>query len=327
MKKKVINRAIVVIFLVIFGATMFLKDDFLKLNIEQPSEIFLVKKGDNLRRISEEFNFNGYYNKPKVMFFVMRVFIGNQVLHAGEYEIIKGETIFGFIQKLKAKTQYYRKITFVEGEMALTYKEQLEQAFGLEGGLTEYIKEGYFMPGTYNYLYGETKNSIARRAKEEMLKFSEEEFAKVKSPTFYLKNIHDVITLASVVEKESGINMERALIAGVFYNRLEKGMRLQSDPTTIYEITKGKFQLKRKLTYEDLKIKGEYNTYTIKGIPAGPIASPGREAIIAVLQPKKTNSLFFVADGYGGHTFSEDFEEHKNNIKVYKKVLSEKNER
>ena len=253
--------------------------------------------------------------------------IGNQILHAGEYEIIKGETIFDFIQKLKSQTQYYRKITFIEGEMALTYKEQLEQAFGLEGELTERINEGYFMPGTYNYLYGETRNSIARRAKEEMLKFSEEEFAKVKSPTFYLKNIHDVITLASVVEKESGVHMERALIAGVFYNRLEKGMRLQSDPTTIYEITKGKFQLKRKLTYEDLKIKGEYNTYSVKGIPAGPIASPGRESIIAVLHPKKTNSLFFVADGYGGHTFSENFEEHKNNIKVYKKVLSEKNER
>jgi UPF0755 protein len=123
------------------------------------------------------------------------------------------------------------------------------------------------------------------------------------------------------VEKESGIGLERKLIAGVFFNRLKKGMKLQSDPTTIYEITKGKYKLDRPLTYADLTLKGEYNTYYIKGIPAFPIASPSKEAIIAVLNPQKTDSLFFVADGNGGHNFSDSYQEHLENVKIYRQSL------
>lgn len=327
--KKVIN---IIILLIIFGlisiiglALWLFKSDYLNLTFKnKDSEVILIEKGDNLRKVAQKLEIYDVFNKPVTSFLLMKLLLGKETFHAGEYEVVKGETLLDFISKLRHKVHYYRKITFVEGETITKYKDQISSSFGLVGEITEQVSEGYFMPGTYKYLYGETKNSILKRAKEDMLNFVNSEFEKVPNKeSFYIKNIHELLSLASVVEKESGIGLERKLIAGVFYNRLKKGMKLQSDPTTIYEITKGRYKLDRPLTFNDLKMEGEYNTYYIKAIPIAPIASPSKEAIIAVLNPEKTDSIFFVADGAGGHNFSVTYDEHKENIKKYKQALKE----
>lgn len=332
MIKKFLNRLLFVFLLTLVCLTLFLiwvfKSDFLNLNIKNQSEVFLVENGDNLRKISEKLEVYDIYDKPFFAFIIMKLMIGNSSIYVGEYEVFKEEKIIDLVRKIKNKVHYYRKITFVEGETIFTYKEQINNSFGLMGEITKNVKEGYFMPGTYNYLYGETKDSMLKRGEDEMIKFLNLEFSKIENKDeFYLKNIHEVLTLASVVEKESAIGVERRLIAGVFYNRLKQKMKLQSDPTTVYEITKGKYKLDRPLTYDDLKMQGEYNTYYIKALPIAPIASPGMESIIAVLNPEKTNSLYFVADGNGGHNFSESFTGHRENIKKYKQTLKSYEER
>lgn len=324
--RKVINSIKLLFFgiLIIFSifAIWLFKSDVLNLSLKDEREILHIEKGDNLHTIAEKLDIYEIYKNPFVAFLLMKIIIFKGDVKAGEYEILKHDNIINVIQKIKNKVFFYRKITFLEGETIARYKEQINTAYGLTGEIRENVPEGYFMPGTYKYLYNETKDSIILRGKNALIIFVKDAFAKIPNKEkFYLKNIHEILTLASIVEKESSIGVERSLIAGVFYNRLQKKMKLQSDPTTIYEITKGRYKLKRPLTLNDLRLAGEYNTYYISGIPIGPIASPGKESIISVLHPSKTDSLFFVSNGEGGHNFAPDFDSHRSNIKKYREAL------
>jgi UPF0755 protein len=136
-----------------------------------------------------------------------------------------------------------------------------------------------------------------------------------------LKTPEEAVVLASIVEKETGVDGERALVAGVFVNRLNKGMPLQSDPTVVYGITGGKAPLGRSLTRKDLADPTPYNTYQIAGLPPGPIANPGRAALEAALQPAQTPYLYFVAAGDGGHAFAKTLAEHNANVAKWRKHL------
>lgn len=324
--KKVINTLLLLFVLCGILIFLFLKSGFLNLNVNGDSQIILIQKNDNLRRIALKLKVDNIYGHQFLSFFIMKIIIGNDLIHHGEYQILNGETILSFTEKIKNKVRFYRKITFIEGETIETYKKQIENSYGLVDNITEKLEEGYFMPGTYKYLYNETKDSIIRRARNDMVSFVESEFSKSNIDGFYLKNIHEVLTLASVVEKESALKSERKLIAGVFYNRLKQKMKLQTDPTVIYEITRGKFKMLRKLTFNDLKTPGQYNTYYIHGIPIAPICSPSMQSIIAVLNPDKTDYLFFVSNGDGSHNFSSTFEGHKENVKQYRQSLQQKND-
>ena len=145
-----------------------------------------------------------------------------------------------------------------------------------------------------------------------------------------LKTIRDVLTLASIVEKETAAPDERERVAGVFLNRLNKGMPLQTDPTVIYAITKGKHKndgkgpLGRRLLRKDLKIDDPYNTYKYPGLPPGPIANPGKASIEAVISPEENDYIFFVADGTGGHAFARTLKEHNRNVAKWRKIRSQK---
>ena len=202
--------------------------------------------------------------------------------------------------------------------------EELLNAYGLEGDVQEIPPNGTLMPNTYHYSLGDTRQSIVKRMAESMQKKTAEIWEK-RAKNLPFSTLEEAITLASIVEKETSVASERPLIASVFVNRLRKGMRLQSDPTVIYAITDGKYDLKRKLLYKDLRVSHPYNTYTNYGIPPSPICNPGSESIEAVLNPADTDYLYFVANNKGGHSFSNNYRQHTNNVnKLRKKIKAKK---
>jgi UPF0755 protein len=150
-----------------------------------------------------------------------------------------------------------------------------------------------------------------------------EELWASRDPDLDLGTQQEAVILASIVEKETGVPGERAHIAGVFYNRLARGMMLQSDPTVIYALTGGTQDLGRALTRKDLDVDNPYNTYRNTGLPPGPIANPGYDALVAVLHPLETDDLYFVADGTGGHAFAQTLTGHNENVAAYRSWLRE----
>jgi UPF0755 protein len=183
----------------------------------------------------------------------------------------------------------------------------------LSGGVVKAPGEGGLLPSTYFYVYGDQRQVLVDRMTRELTKTLSGLWAR-RAPGLPLKSPHEAIVLASIVEKETALPSERRLIASVFYNRLRRGMRLQSDPTVIYALTAGRGPLGRSLTHDDMASPSPYNTYVVAGLPPGPIANPGRAAIEAVLHPEPTDALYFVASGDGGHRFAATLREQDQNI-------------
>jgi UPF0755 protein len=173
-------------------------------------------------------------------------------------------------------------------------------------------EEGTVLPATYDYERGQTRAALLKRMQDAMAKSLAELWAR-RSPAAVAKTPHEAVTLASIVEKETGKASERRMIAGVYSNRLRQGMKLDADPTVIYPITKGR-PLGRRILRSELEAKNGYNTYSMAGLPVGPIANPGKESIAAVLNPAPTGALYFVADGTGGHVFADTLDQHNANV-------------
>ena len=174
--------------------------------------------------------------------------------------------------------------------------------------------EGYLMPDTYRFLWQVSEEEIIERMVGEFKKFYADSLKAREKQMNLTEN--EVLTLASIVEAEAVLDRERPIIAGVYLNRLKKRMRLEADPTVQYAIPEGK----RRLTLSDLRFDSPYNTYRNFGLPPGPINSPGKKSILAVLYPEKHSYLYFVADGTGGHAFSKTYAEHQKAVKKYRKI-------
>ena len=171
---------------------------------------------------------------------------------------------------------------------------------------------------TYSYQVTDSAEKILSDIKKLSKDFSHKIWSE-RDTSIPLKSISEMFILASIVEKETAIKNEKPLISGVFYNRLKKNMRLQSDPTVIYSITQGKYRFKRKLTRKDLKFKSLHNTYVNKGLPPSIIGFPGKDSLLSTSLPKKSNLLYFVAKNEGGeHYFSSNYKQHLKNIKASK---------
>lgn len=238
-------------------------------------------------------------------------------LKAGEFLIPNHARPAEIVRILCCGKVIVHKITFPEGSTAHDIVEEINKIDLLKGEILHVPAEGFMLPDTYTYVYGDTKQSMVNRMEAAMIMILAETWAKRKPGVPYGNSL-EALTLASIVEKETGRKDERKRIAGVFTNRLKKGMRLQADPTVIYGITLGKSKLGRKITKNDLKSETIYNTYLIEGLPPRPICCPGKATIQAAMQPMDTKDLFFVANGAGGHNFSSSLGQHNSYVSQYR---------
>lgn len=235
---------------------------------------------------------------------------------AGEYLINNDISIARLADLFSGGKTHLRKLTIPEG---LTAREAMEIILAnefLEDDFTPF-KEGEILPETYTFTRHEERQKLVNQAKEAMDIVLQQAWDE-RDADLPLKNKEEMLILASIVEKETGVTNERPQVASVFINRLKKGMLLQTDPTVIYALTNGKKDLGRPLTRKDLEIDSPFNTYKHEGLPPAPICNPGKAAIMAVAHPDKTPYLYFVASGEGGHNFARTLEEHNSNVRKWK---------
>lgn len=238
-------------------------------------------------------------------------------LRAAEFVFPARASLREVLEVLRRARPVQRRLTIPEGLTARQIAALIERAEGLTGDMPPF-DEGALLPETYAYQWGDTRASIVRRADAAMDAALAEIWAS-RAPNLPLRSARDALILASIVERETGKAEERARVAGVFINRLRRNMPLQSDPTAAYAAADGGV-LERPLTRADLDREHPFNTYRIRGLPPGPIASPGRDALRAAVQPEATDFLFFVADGQGGHAFARTLEEHNRNVARWREV-------
>ncbi|HWK32114.1 MAG TPA: endolytic transglycosylase MltG [Hyphomicrobium sp.] len=244
-------------------------------------------------------------------------------LKAGDYEIKKHASMAEIMETLALGRGVLSKITIPEGWTSLQIVQRLREEEELVGEITEIPPEGSLLPDTYRYSKGMDRRELLERMQSEMQRFLAGVWER-RQPSLPIATPEEALVFASIVEKETGRADERGRVASVFMNRLRKGMRLQSDPTVIYGIVGGQGSLGRSITRGDLDQKTAHNTYQIGGLPPTPICNPGRSAIEASLDPPKTNDLYFVADGTGGHTFSDSLKNHNAAVSVWRKVERER---
>ncbi len=246
-------------------------------------------------------------------------------LQAGEYEFAPSASMQEVLTKIANGKVILRQITIPEGRTSFEVVRKLKTYSDLKQDFKTLPKEGTLLPNTYSYQSTDSVSSILSQMEKAMDKTLDSAW-KEKINDLPIKTKQEAIILASIVEKETGIASERAKIAGVFINRLRKNMPLQTDPTVIYAITKGEHKnngkgpLGRRLLRKDLAIDSPYNTYKYPGLPKGPICNPGKDAIIASLNPEEHSYFYFVADGTGGHIFSKTLTEHNKNVAKWRKI-------
>lgn len=254
----------------------------------------------------------------------MRVYGLAGRIKAGEYAFSGEVSVAEAARIVTGGEVIVRSVTIPEGRSLAQIKQILNENPYLSGEITVALKEGDVLPETYHFSRGESRNSILLKAKQAMRTALAEAFAG-KDEALPLQSTEELLILASIVEKETGLASERGKVASVFANRLRLGMKLQTDPTVIYALTKGEKPLGRPLYRRDLQVDSPYNTYLYAGLPPAPICSPGREAIRAAARPDKTKYLYFVADGIsGGHRFAKSLAEHNKNVALYRKQIRRK---
>ena len=240
-------------------------------------------------------------------------------LRYGEYAFPAGVSMREAMEIIVSGKSIEHVITIPEGLTSLQIVERLRDQAILTGDVKQTPAEGALLPETYKFTRGASREQIVARMKEHR----EEAVAKIwseRDPASKLKSPEELVILASLVEKETGVASERPQVAAVFTNRLARGMRLQSDPTIVYGIVGGRGTLGRSLTRSDIQSRTPYNTYVVSGLPAGPIANPGRDALEAAARPAKSKDLYFVADGSGGHAFAPTLVDHNRNVANWRKI-------
>lgn len=279
----------------------------------------LIERGSGLSQVARQLQKAGVVKQAR-LFQAFVILEGKEgALQAGEYQFPAGDNMEEVLARVVRGDTMRHQIVFAEGLTTHTILAELDKAPDLSGELPKDVPEGSLLPAAYDFRYGDERANIVRRMRQAMDEAVADAW-KNRIDDLPLSSPEELVILASIVEKETGISAERAKVAGVFINRLKMGMKLQSDPTTIYAVTRGEGTLGRGLRRSELANADPYNTYHVAGLPPAPIANPGREALMAVAQPAETDALYFVADGSGGHAFARTLEEHNRNVREWRKI-------
>jgi UPF0755 protein len=283
-------------------------------------KVVVIPKGAGMSGIATVLADAGVIDNPVVFKLGARLTAEGLALHAGEFKFPASVSPRGAMRVLIEGKVVLHRVTVAEGLTVAEIYDVLSTQPDLEGPVPPKPPEGSLLPETYFFVLGDTRAQLVDRMRSEMtVKLAD--LWEGRDKDVPLDGPADAITLASLVEKETSKDNERPRVAAVFYNRMKKGMALQSDPTVIFALTDGKGKLDRALTTADLKLDSPYNTYLNEGLPKGPIANPGLAALKAVLHPLKTKELYFVADGTGGHAFAETLDQHNQNVAKWRKFL------
>ncbi len=271
---------------------------------------FVVERGASLSGVARDLETAGLVSNAGQFRLLARLLGGDQPVQAGRYRLRAGQAWADILAALQKGEVERFAVTIPEGWPAVLVAERLNAVPGLKGKVAV-PAEGSVLPDTYDYQPGEDRAVVLKRMQAAMTKALADLWPK-RTARAVVKSPEDAIVLASIVEKETGKASERRTIAGVYSNRLRIGMKLDADPTVIYPITAGK-PLGRRIRRSELNRDTGYNTYLKPGLPRGPIANPGRDSIMAVLDPAETDALYFVADGSGGHVFAKTLAEQNAN--------------
>jgi UPF0755 protein len=289
------------------------------------NKMVMIDRGMGTGQIADRLQAEGVVSSALVFKIAARLKADQGTLKAGEYEFPAHVPMARALEMLQKGEVFDRKFTIVEGMTSHQILRVLQGVPELEGGVDVLLPEGSLLPQTYTFIKGETRAQKIAEMKTAMDHTWDELWPR-RQPDLPFQTREQALTLASIVEKETGVASERRRIAGVFVNRLKRGIPLQTDPTVIYALTKGDIKedgmgpLGRRLLTKDLAFDSPYNTYRYAGLPPGPICHPGRAAVEAALNPEIHDDLFFVADGTGGHVFAQTLEAHNRNVAQWRKI-------
>jgi UPF0755 protein len=287
--------------------------------LTQPTSV-LVARGADLDSIASLLERQNVIGSGFIFSSAARLQNAHAQLKAGEYLFEPGVSMEQVLEDLVTGRSVLHSIGFPEGLTSQQIVDRLNRDPVLTGEIAATPPEGSLMPDTYKFTRGATRQQIL----DQMTQAQERAVAEIwerRSPDLPLETPEEFVTLASIVERETGKADERPRVAAVFINRLREGMPLQSDPTVVYGLFGGAGKPSGRPIYQsDLDKETPYNTYQVRGLPPTPIANPGRAALEAVANPSRTDELYFVADGTGGHAFAESLDEHNRNVARWRRI-------
>jgi UPF0755 protein len=311
----------VALFVTLMGGALFLGHQILISQgpLDQAKHV-VIPRGAGPVTMAKLLREEGVLSYPLLFRVALMVEPNPKPVKAGEYEIPAHASMAAVADILQSGKVVQRRLTIPEGLTTAEVVELVRKTEALSGEISLDLKEGDLLPETYFYSRDDTRDGLLSRMKEAMDKALDEAWRK-RAAGLPLANRREALVLASIIEKETAVPAERAKVAAVYLNRLRLKMKLESDPTTIYGLTGGKSSFNRELTRADLQSTSPYNTYVVAGLPPGPICNPGRASIVAATNPApRDRSLYFVADGQGGHVFSTNVYEHNRNVERWKAI-------
>ena len=302
----------------------------LEANTFEPSPLIVtVSRGETFGQVVDAFASAGLLNHPTLFKISGKLFGYAGKIKIGKYSFQNGASNREILYAISTGTSTANpEVTIYEGLRSAQIARILKREVGVDSAKiselfadTSLIRlsnhgaaslEGFLLPETYQFYWQVDEKEIVREMLSEFRKFFTDSLQR-RAREMHM-TINQVLTMASIVEGETVLDRERPIIAGLYYNRLKRHMKLEADPTIQFIIPDGP----RRLLYEDLKVESPYNTYQNYGLPPGPINNPGRKSILAALYPERSNFLYFVADGLGGHRFARTYDEHLRNVRVYR---------